>query len=393
MYFMSPRFALGMILLALLNTACGTRSSTESAPATAPPTPAPATSVGAYAVHEWGLVDIEVETGERELAAGPGAKPATTPAPFGDPTPTPTPTTPTGPAPVNPPQVDPAPVRPSPPVRPGPQMGRRKPVLYFHLLDGAETATFDVAVQLSPGILLEHFPAATTTNDSVRWDNIALAQEPCRGPSYPNATDPSCTAVQDGYCEMAELRAYESPDAGCLTFSGMEHNLLFYRGGGRGPELPIAVQRTQDSRILVSNRHMEVPTGAQILRLRRNPDRSVRVSMATLPARGEHLTLPVPTEAASDQHRSAIRNELARLGLTAGEQEAFARAWFLELLGLPASDLSAETEANEQQTPEAFTDAVLYFMAPETVESVARLEFEPAPREIKRAMAVRMGWR
>jgi hypothetical protein len=44
-------------------------------------------------------------------------------------------------------------------------------------------------------------------------------------------------------------------------------------------------------------------------------------------------------------------------------------------------------------TPHAFSDAILFFMDDRTIDTFARLEATPPPASIRRAMAMRAGWR
>ncbi|HJL29482.1 MAG TPA: hypothetical protein RMI62_10445, partial [Polyangiaceae bacterium LLY-WYZ-15_(1-7)] len=259
------------------------------------------------------------------------------------------------------------------PTRPG----RRKPVVYAHLLDANPDFTFDLEVTVGAGAILEHWPATEVEGATVRWEDVALSRESCAGGPYPSADDPACANAPDGYCELAELSAYAADDAGCLTVGGEQEAFLFYRGGGASPALPVTVARADDGTILLTNEALE-PVGP-VLRLSRTDD-GIRVAQVAMPAAGERATIPAADAEPTDAHREVIRTQLRELGLTAGEAGAFERAWFGELFDA------------EAPTPHAFADALLFFLPPGAIDAFARLEAEPQPAEVKRAMAVRLGW-
>ncbi|MGE0788542.1 MAG: hypothetical protein AB7S26_22895 [Sandaracinaceae bacterium] len=339
-----------------------------------------------YSIHEWGLLDVDLGENQVEYAAGPGTSSGSTATASNDHT---THSGRTGRDDVDQATdeavdvandlfnaVDHAtggqlPVRPT--------VGRRKPVLYFHLTDPATPVTIRLSVNLGTGRMLEHFPGAQLTDHGVTWNDVRIGGSSCEGGPYPTSDGPACSNVADHYCEAAELAHYSSSDAGCLTFGGLEHNFLFYRGDGPAPTLPVTITRADDGTVRIQNDGIAEPVGP-LLRLRRVGD-AIQVSQVAMPARGSSVSLARPSEAASDTHRDIVRDQLEEIGLTGGESQAFETAWFGELFDGAAS------------TPHAFSDAVLYFLPEESVDGFAHLEATPPPAGTVRAMAVRAGWR
>lgn len=356
-----------------------------------------------YSIHEWGLIDVDLSEEQVEYAAGPGraegsSATASADRPGGGTRPAGGGTTATDPdlQHVTGQAIDTAnqllgavdqaaggqlPIRPQvePQQRPEQRMPRRKPVLYFHLTEPTDGFTFSLSVNLGTGRLVEHFPGGQLQDHGVRWADVALASDSCQGGPYPTEDGPACADVADGYCEAAELADYVANDAGCLTFGGMQHNFLFYRGDGPAPSLPVTITRGDDGTVRVTNDSMGEPVGP-MLRLRRGADGVIQVAQAALPAEGSSIAIGIPADPAADGHREILRTQLDEIGLTAGEADAFEQAWFGELFD------------GEAPTPHAFTDAVLFFLPQDAVDGYAHLEATPAPAATVRAMAVRAGW-
>jgi len=354
----------GWSLLLIAVVACGDEDApTEEEPITAPDEVLEGPDEGEdpepveWELHEWGLIDVDLADRTLELAAGPGrANPSAAPTKVGAPV--------MQPAPPTPPAMRPA-MRPA---------GRRKPVLYFHVPDGAELDV-DLSVHLGQGHFVEHWPTATLDAQTLSW-SVHLSSGHCAASSYPSVDDDACQQVSDGYCELAELSGYVADDSDCANVDGAPHPFLFYRGDGQAPELPVTVER-DGATLVLSN--TSLPGGNAVFRLRRQAN-EVHASRVTMPAEGESLRIDAPTLPATDVIRNALGEELQRLGLTRAEAAAFERAW------------SAELFDGESNTPKAFVDALVFFLPQDAIDPYARLEAEPAPTTVRRAMAVRAGW-
>ena len=286
-----------------------------------------------YAVHEWGLVDVAPD-GSSEIAAGPGRpRPATS---------------------------DHAP--------------RRKPVLYVHVVTG--TPTFSVEVSLDHGRVVEHWPSATATATGIRWDRVVAERTPCPGLVPGTASRDARREVEacgtpDGICEVRELRSYETSDAACLSVGGARGSMLFYRGDGPRPPLPLAVARQADGSVQVTR--TAAFTG-DVVRITRSGG-ATRIGRVTLSGDSASLAVPAMAVDATAERARLVREAMA-LGLTASEADAFARAWSDELFG-PTGGAVAR-------------DALIYWLPPSAVDATARLRFAPPPTEVRRAMMVRV---
>ncbi len=344
----------------------------------------------AYTIHEWGLIDVDLGDARAEYAAGPGQAEASSDEPSsgggggeaggretgGRETGGRRPDLVGGAVNTANDVLDILTGRPQRP-RPGPE--RRKPVLYFHLTEGASALSFDITIDLgSAARMLEHYPAGALDGHQVRWSSVELGGESCTGGPYPTAQSDACQNVADDYCEAAELGAYESDDAGCLTVGGSQQNFLFYRGDGPAPDLPLTIERATDGTLTVTNTSLGEPVG-ELLRIRRVGG-TIQVSQIAIPAAGDTVTVGLPSLAAADEHREMVCDQLRSIGLTEGEIRAFERAWFGELFESTA------------ETPHAFPDAVLFFLPQAQVDGFAHIEATPAPSETVRAMAIRAGW-
>lgn len=349
---------------------CGSRSA--SAPTPEEPAATTATAVvdsPVQAVHEWGLVSVR--PGGVELAAGPGQQ----------------------------------------------QLSRLemltidKPVLYVH----ASTPT-SLHVEVAPGegmSVAEHYPPAQAP---LTWD-VAVASGECTTPrDYTGA----CNST-DGYCETHELALYETNDASCLTQGELSLPLLFYRlRADTPPALPLIVERSVDNGAVLRNAGLEA--GASVWRVSWDGE-STHATRMTVPAAGEEFTILRAVEGGVADVRAAMRADLALLGLTRQEGEAFMRAWDSALFGPPGSvdedgavdgprpvdgipadippadgpvDIDSlttdETVLDDRVSNNAprVTDALLYWLPASNIESMAALTFRPVPQKISRAILVRV---
>ncbi|RLB45000.1 MAG: hypothetical protein DRJ42_30920 [Deltaproteobacteria bacterium] len=297
-------------------------------------------------------------------------------------------------------------------------MGYGKPVLYFHL--AAESPEMDLSAEVLLGDMFqvaEHYPPGTLSPDrrTLRW-NVHLARGACSGErTYPDAASPACRLTSDGYCETAELAHYETADASCLRVDDAEWPLLFYRGSSPRDEvadatrLPLQV-RVDDSGAIELIRSPRA--SATIGRVWHLQDKHVR-ALVDWPAPGASAQVP-SIEAPADP-RALMRAELESHGLTSDEIGAFGRAWFDELFG-PAPQATADTPSTGERvldgagrgggevgvgylglvgrgrsgSPGQPDNVLLYWLPGEELDSVARLSFEPTPREVHRATLVRV---
>ena len=338
--------AMKRLPLCILALACGSSPApnsespenppAENAPADEAPTPSASAT---YDLHEWGLVDIDA-AGEAELAAGPGQL-----APAG---------------------------------RPERPAATRKPVLYFHLVDG-DALDVQVTAAMRYGAMLEHFPSASGVDArTLRWD-VRLASGDCGPRTYPGRGDARCTQVPDRYCEAAELARYEAADATCLKAGGADFNHLFYRGGGTGLVLPVRVTPGAEPGLQNMLGDAVVPL-AFLIEGGAGASRELRGRRAAMqppsirrlgPVAANATAQPgevVPVGVAVQETRAA----LAQLGLTPDEVQAFMNAW----------------ERPVFQQPNV-ARSVFYLLPERAVGAISAVTAVPAPRSFRRAMAVR----
>jgi hypothetical protein len=290
-----------------------------------PPPPAPAR----YEIHEWGVLDVPV-AGAAELAAGPGR-------PLGT--------------------VGGGGTIPTITIRPA---SARKPVLYVHLLDGLDHLDVSILVRMG-GRVMEHWPPTTPVDGGLRWDHVTARAGACTAASYPTRTDERCRHVEDGYCELADLADYVTPDGACLTVGGVETDHLFYRGEISDFALPLEppAPGARTFRVL-----RPASLSGRLVHVRRG-----RVAMLEAPPDTSPIALGTPTEPA-DRGREQLRTEMRAIGLTEPEIAAFGRAWDRALF--PPGE-----------------EALLYWLSPDELRSITALHATPAPAAVRRAILVR----
>ena len=313
-------------------------------------------------------------------------------------------------------------------------MGYGKPVLYFHVESGKRIAVRTSVSVTGEMRMAEHWPRTFASDTEVRWD-VELVPDPCDEPrTYPTTSDAFCTRMSDGICETAELPEYETDDASCLIVDGTQWPLLLYRAASveeserpaedARVELPLEVEAEPTGNIRIRNRS-NTTSPFPMFRLTRRPS-GAHVTRLDWPAPGETVTVPRATEdAASDEtSREAIREALVQQGLTETERDAFIRAWADELWGAENEEGAGETAGlgglglrgygrggggvggrpiglgglgtiGRRGIPGAgydprTSDVLIYWLPTDVIDRLAPLTFEPAPRNVKRAMLVRV---
>jgi hypothetical protein len=314
---------------------------------------------GSFAVHEWGLVDVNASA--TDLAAV---------------------------------RAIPIVARPSPHRTAAPA----KPVLYVHLADGVDTLDLDLEVQLTGGAMLEHWPLAERDGThTVRWSGVTARRGSCRGSGYPGRGDAVCR-VADGICEASELALYETSDGACLEHGGRRQNLLFYRGTASAAALPLTVTLGTNRELTVTRRDGAHAAGdIQLLRVLRSAA-DARVAAAVFSAGQTSVQMPtLALREACAPHAPAVHGRghtcdevramevadasedldraFSSIGLTDEERLAFERAWSAELVRPGITGVA---------------DALLYVLPENAADAMMPLVIEPAPTEVRRAHLVRV---
>lgn len=299
----------------------------------------------------------------------------------------------------------------APPVRSEPLVVD-KPVLYFH--SGSPMQLARVEVHAS-GDIIEHWPlTASGTPRVVAWRGVGLdtarrAGTPaCAGSGYPSATEPPCTNLARGEtCESIGLGPLAAL-ATCVQVGGTTHPFLFYRSRTRAFTPPLRVVRTASGELRATNTgRFAIPGSVVVIRRRGGgtvahafvPPAPQQTSLLTQRAgddEDDETTADMPVMPSDvEAGRRAVRSTMRGLGLTDGEIDAFLRAWDAQLFerrtlaqNVTTDELALDRRGPITDIPSPPPDAVLYFLPAATCDSVSTLSFEPAPRAVRRALAV-----
>lgn len=359
-----------ILLLLLAGCSCNQRPSAETPSAvTGTPAETPATEAQPdYEVHEWGLINVAEEG--VELAAGPGQAAA---------------------------------------IQDLGLTGYGKPVLYFHLAEGSPGFDARVDVNLRSFLLGEHYPPAEGSGRTIHWEGH-LERAACTAErTYPTVEE--CPVTQDGYCETAELAAYETPDHSCFHIGDAEWPLLFYRGvpGETRPPLPLTLNITEGNATALRSGDATDTVGKVWYMV----DQEVR-AIVDWPAPGESIVLE---GAAPTDPRALMHAELLEHGLTEEEARAFGRAWYEELFGAETGSLGLQGTGRggggvgegliglgntTGDTPSAAgrsglgyhgipaaVHRLVYWLPAASHDAMTELTFDPAPSAVHRATLVR----
>lgn len=339
-----------VVLLAALSLAsCGApvASNTSSEPPPRPePTPDPPPEAPLLALHEWGLVDVDLARGLVELSAGPGM-----------------------------------------PARP---VVARKPVIYAHLID-REAASIDLRVRLADGAsVLEHWPATHVQGTVLPW-HLDVRRGPC---AIAAARDlPAACAAPDGYCEVSELPRYVTSDHDCIEVGGERVPLLFYRASIPMDALSLRVEGAAGGALRVTSTRARGAGPRTIVRISTAlsgpwPPGHVVIARADLPSEPGSVEVPLGQEALDPAaERTALERALTgELGLTADEARVFLEAWSEELFGAVPS----ARESTRRWSPARAQDVLLYWLGQDEVDRIARLDASPHAITTRRAFLVRV---
>lgn len=353
-----------LLLVLLGGCSCRQRPATEPetpSPEAETPAPEPEVAAPSYEVHEWGLINVAPEG--TEYAAGPGQPAA---------------------------------------IQDLGLQGFGKPVLYFHLAEDSPSFDVRVDVALRSFRLGEHYPRSEADERNVTWSG-RLEHASCSGErTYPAPESELCQGTGDGYCESAELADYETADHSCFHIGDAEWPLLFYRGlpEEQRPALPLEL-RISEGEARAQRAHEDAESIGKIWYI---VDEEVR-AVVDWPAPGESIAL---TGEAPENPRALMHAELLEHGLSEEEAQAFGRAWFETLFGPEDVIGVVGTGRGGGGTGEGTlglgnrggsgglvadnpspVHRLVYWLPEQNHEAMAHLEFDPAPRAVRRATLVR----
>lgn len=267
-----------------------------------------------------------------------------------------------------------------------------KPLLYFHT-SSPLTLRSVVVSAAEGGSLVEVWPFAPF-DTTVRWTDVALSSSrSCNPSALPTANDAPCRSLAaNDFCESSGLAVARTSDAACVTVGSAVELFLFYRAHVTRLTPPLLFERRPGSdevRVTNESAH-EIP--GLLVRLRSAggvvqalaspppaPSSSVTVGVNFDPAPGASTALYWNPPDACASGRTALHESLLELGLTLPEAAAFVMAWEQALFRPTSIDTTTTTLP---------VDSFVYFLPEPLVDGIARLEFDPPPRTIHRAMAM-----
>lgn len=291
-----------------------------------------------------------------------------------------------------------------------------KPLLYFHA-DGPVTLN-EVSVSTPGGSVLETWPLAQigAGNASLSWSDVSLHPSSLCEPSpLPGAGDAPCSTLPAGsFCESAGLATVRTDDAACVRFGDSVDRFLFYRAASRSFTLPLRFSRTKVYEDVLVMNDGDLPIPGVLVRISSDGG-STRTLIAKPPAPHASAIIghdfdktvssdgkaafnglaiaddktvmdeSIPRRTLFGPGRDGIRSTMRELGMTQPEIDAFVRAWDAALFGgQPVVDEDRRSSDGERAARETF----VYFLPVESIDGIAKLHFDPAPRAVKRAFAV-----
>lgn len=257
------------------------------------------------------------------------------------------------------------------------------PVIYVQLGDARELR-FEAAVTVPATAILETWPLSPNARWQVRAHSGACEFR------YPDRSQPPCDSVRDGFCEAMNAHHYEASDGACLEVNGQSYDHLLYRAEVARDALPFDVVRQGEGFAVRSKAN--APAG-RLFRIRRSfALRTVQAVTFDAPPAGQSIALPEPerTTDATATLRTML-DELARAGLTEPEANAFRAAWSDAIVPeerTPRFPAISRMRLAPDVRPGG--DAVYYWLPRESADAILPLSFTPAPRQVRRALLVRI---
>lgn len=266
-----------------------------------------------------------------------------------------------------------------------------KPVLYFHA--ASPMVVRNVAVHTPHGSILETWPMASGEGADASWLDVELGpSSDCIVSRLPQRADPACARLAPtADCESTMLGIVRTEDASCVHAAGTTDRFLFYRARTEVFAPPLRFTRAADGVNVTIENESAFPIPGMVVRIR-NHDGMV-ASSAVLPptphakiVMGFDAVVPMDESDKSSDRKAvpasgagpdAVRMTMTELGMSPAETQAFLDAWS-ETLFMPNG-------FNGFRAP---SDAILYFLPAASIDTIAKLSFDPAPRAVKRAFAV-----
>ncbi len=200
----------------------------------------------------------------------------------------------------------------------------RAPVLYAHLPESLPqdwVARFDLRVKLGTNHrVMEHYPGggALMPGETLAWAGVTLSPGACSEPrQYPRPPSSGCR-TEDGVCEAAHGRRWETADGACMLYGEKQWDHFFYRVTMGPITLPFSHE--------LDGTTVKVQSQATLVGMVYRTNNGM-VTWAEPPSTGATTELALPTESNVDAARERIKADLGFHGLTSDEADAFLREW------------------------------------------------------------------
>lgn len=229
----------------------------------------------------------------------------------------------------------------------------REPVLY---IESADQAPFSLRVRFPNGHPSSSFPRGLSIGNTLLWDRVLF-----KGPATEALAD----------CDKPIVELLGEAGADQLFVHGQGSRYLFYEGEAQfKPAIELVFKGQQ---LTVHNRSGQALNDILLVRAKNGACEHARI--ASLVGGG---SLPVTYKAGSGE---AEFPDLGAQGFKPAEALAFAKVWKPIVCGCSAELAPGDTGHDTMSPGHAF-----YQLPAGVVESISRLEFDPAPSKLTRAM-------
>lgn len=267
----------------------------------------------------------------------------------------------------------------------------RDSILYLHYASGNQAHEVSLIVRVPDGSLSEVWPLdpLAQNNSDHRRGGVAASMNQglaLRETSFRIRFGPS----GNRYCDRSHLPLFLTPDPECVDVGGVRAPFLSYRNNNASqPVLPVTIRTSAHvSGSSAETAQLEINRSEGLVEHGENTrvPRGYWIDYSASPPMVQSVPLVSGATLAFEDHalpaeanESALRQDMAEIGLTPDEANAFMRAWRAELL-------LGELPTGERQTGQVF----LYWLEDDDVNRISGLAFTPEPRWLVRATLVRL---
>jgi hypothetical protein len=238
----------------------------------------------------------------------------------------------------------------------------KEPVIYFTSRDKKD---FSLRVTFENGSPTAQYPKGDVSGSSVSWEHVSFS-----------APNPATDSPSYSFGTMGTLADLNNVQADPISVGGVTSHFLFYEGRISGDE-PLKVAFSKDNMEVHLENASQHEVEDIIISFR---DREGNVRQAVVDHLDGGASDNRTLKSVSDRGEFP---DLTRLGFKSDENQAFEHFW--APVQFRVGEVFGLRNRNDKPMP---VRSVIYRLSREACDEVARLDFEPKPKKLTRALYV-----